>query len=318
MSGETKEVINKKSSSKIVLEVLQIIAESLLLILKIFFYIGESLYKILVPPTLKEVKGKVVLITGTGHGIGRELALLYAAEGATVVGWDLNDKGNKETQEEIVQNKYQKCYFYKCDVSDREQVFRTAKAMRKEVGKVDILINNAGIMPCHALLDHTPDEIDRIFKVNVYAHIWTIEAFLPDMMKNNEGHIVALSSCAGLFGIRNLAPYCASKFAVAGLMESLFEELHSNPNNRIQLTTLFPYMTNTGLCRKPKIKFENAMPMLVPSELAKEIMKAQRSDQFEVGVPNYLTTVNNYARLLPRNAQIAVQDFFNTYVEADL
>lgn len=100
----------------------------------------------------------------------------------------------------------------------------------KDVGDVTILINNAGIMPQHDMLKHTEKEIRSIFEINVLAHFWMFEAFLPRMIANNKGHIVALSSMAGIVGLRYLVPYCGSKFAVRGIQEALSEELRGTSN----------------------------------------------------------------------------------------
>lgn len=105
----------------------------------------------------------------------------------------------------------------------------------KEVGDVTILVNNAGIMPQHEILKHAEGEIRRIFDINVLAHFWMYQAFLPKMIEKNIGHLVSISSIAGLCGLNNLVPYCSSKFAVRGAMESLSEELraHSNGTSKV-------------------------------------------------------------------------------------
>ncbi|KYQ56151.1 Short-chain dehydrogenase/reductase family 16C member 6 [Trachymyrmex zeteki] len=206
-------------------------------------------------------------ITGTGHGIGKELALRYASLGATVVCWDVNQESNEETVNEIKKTGTAAAYAYQCDVSNRDHVFSVAERVKQEVGNVTILVNNAGIMPCHAFLDHTSDEIRRIFDINVLAHFWMLQAFLPNMIEKNHGHVVALSSLAGIGGIPNLVPYCASKFAVRGLMESISEELRTSSKGKslIKFTTIYPYMVDTGLCKKPKIKLlpDDALRCLV-------------------------------------------------------
>lgn len=94
------------------------------------------------------------------------------------------------------------------DVTNREKVIEAGKKVESEVGTVTILINNAGIMPQHELLKHTEKEIRMIFEINVLAHFWMFEAFLPKMIERNYGHIVALSSMAGAIGLVNLVPYC--------------------------------------------------------------------------------------------------------------
>lgn len=81
----------------------------------------------------------------------------------------------------------------------------------KEVGEVSILVNNAGIMPQHEVLKHSEGEIRKIYEINTIAHYWMFQAFLPKMMEKNQGHIVALSSIAGLVGLNNVVPYSGSK-----------------------------------------------------------------------------------------------------------
>jgi all-trans-retinol dehydrogenase (NAD+) len=114
----------------------------------------------------------------------------------------------------------------------------TGNKVLKDVGDVTILLNNAGIMPQHQLLKHSEREIRSIFEINVIAHFWIFEAFLPKMMENNKGHIVALSSMAGILGLRNLVPYCGSKFAVRGIQEALSEELRSESNGKSNVRNL--------------------------------------------------------------------------------
>ena len=117
----------------------------------------------------------------------------------------------------------------------REKVLEVGSKVLKEVGEVSILINNAGIMPQHEILKHSEAEVKKMYEINVFAHYWLLQAFLPKMLEKNEGHIVALSSIAGVVGLNNLVPYCGSKFAVRGSMEALSEELraHSNGTSKV-------------------------------------------------------------------------------------
>ncbi|XP_068916562.1 17-beta-hydroxysteroid dehydrogenase 13-like [Tenebrio molitor] len=314
----TQQMSRNKSIGQQLLEVAQVLGDIVLLFLQMFYSLGECVYRFIVPIQPKPVKGEIVLITGAGHGMGKELALLYASKGAKVVGWDVNMKNNEETISEINHRGYPTAHAYHCDVSNRENVFEVAKKVQQEVGDVTILINNAGIMPTHPILTQTKDEIERTFNVNVLAHCWTIQAFLPAMLKNNHGHIVALSSCAGLFGLENLVPYCGSKFAVHGMMEALSEELRMDPKCKIETTCVFPYMVDTGLCKRPKVKFEKLMPLLKPRFAAKAIMRAQQMNKKLVSIPGYLMSLNNYVRLMPIRTALYVKDFINSGVESDL
>nr|XP_031850284.1 short-chain dehydrogenase/reductase family 16C member 6-like [Nomia melanderi] len=213
-----------------------------------------------------------------------------------------------------------KVYGYKCDVANREEVFKVAEKVKQDVGNVTILINNAGIMPCHTFLDHSPEEIKRMFDVNVMAHFWTLQAFLPSMIQNNHGHIVALSSVAGFVGLPNLVPYCVSKYAVRGLMESLDEELRRSSKDKpskIKFTTICPYMVDTGLCKKPRMRFPSIMSLAVPKMVADEIVRMQRRNIKQVSIPKFLIHLDHVVRCLPDMCVPAVLDFVNAGVEPD-
>jgi all-trans-retinol dehydrogenase (NAD+) len=185
----------------------------------------------------------------------------------------------------------------RCDVTNREQVLKLGKTILQEVGPVTVLVNNAGIMPCIPLLKTSEDQIRKTFDVNVMAHFWMLEAFLPHMIQEKKGHIVATSSIAGLCGLTNLVPYCSSKFAVRGLMEALHEELREDPRNfNIRTTTVFPYMVDTGLCKKPKIRFPGLLGLINPKTAAESIILAHREDRVEATIPRYLLPLNNHTR----------------------
>lgn len=104
--------------------------------------------------------------------MGKELSLLYASEGATVVVWDINVPTGEQTVKEIQELGGPKAYFFKCDVSNRDDVLAVAKEVQAKVGDVTILINNAGIMPTHSFLEQTKEEIERMMNINVMAHFW--------------------------------------------------------------------------------------------------------------------------------------------------
>ena len=111
---------------------------------------------------------------------------------------------------------------------------RAARETKTKTGReVDILINNAGIMPAKPLLNFQPEEVKKIFSVNVYSQFWTIFEFLPGFLKRDKGHVVSVCSMAGITGSPYLAPYCASKFALKGLMDALFFEMRLDyPNTK--------------------------------------------------------------------------------------
>ncbi|KAI5755691.1 hypothetical protein M8J77_019005 [Diaphorina citri] len=149
-----------------------ILSELILLIIKLLYSALESILLTLIPPSEKSLEGEIILLTGAGNGIGRELAKQFVQHKVTLVCWDIDEKGNNETKQMLEEQGYKNIHTYKLDVSNREEVLRVADKVRKEVGEVTILVNNAGIMPCKPLNEQKPDVIRKTFDVNVLAHFW--------------------------------------------------------------------------------------------------------------------------------------------------
>ncbi|XP_047527808.1 epidermal retinol dehydrogenase 2-like isoform X2 [Vanessa atalanta] len=297
---------------------ISLVFEFLWTLIKVNYETIRGMWRVLVPPEPKEVKDDIIFITGTGHGIGREVALRFAKLGGTIVCVDINASSNEETVKLIKQEKG-KAHSYQCDVTDRAAVMQLAERVCREVGDVSILINNAGIMPCKPVLKQTEQEIKLMNDININANLWTIQAFLPSMIARNHGHIVAMSSMAGLMGLTNLVPYCGSKYAVRGIMEALAVELSDDPRklNGIKLTTICPYIVDTGLCKKPRIRFQNLMKVVTAGEAADMIVDAVRREIVEITLPYELHYLNRYIyRLLPFPAARAWNAFFNTGVDS--
>ncbi|XP_011699710.1 PREDICTED: short-chain dehydrogenase/reductase family 16C member 6-like, partial [Wasmannia auropunctata] len=227
MDSESSQIIRVKSNN-----ILFLLAEILLLVLKIVYYICEDVYRLIVPPKKKNVAGEIVLVTGAGHGIGKELAIGYALLGATVVCWDKNEENTNQTMDDIKKMGLDSVHAYRCNVADREEVFRVAEKVKKEVGDVTILINNAGVGIAKLLLNQSFDDIERVIDVNLKAHYWTLRAFLPNMIEKNHGHVVAISSIAGLFGSSYGTVYCATKSSIKTMMEAVSEELRALSNGK--------------------------------------------------------------------------------------
>ncbi|XP_072939320.1 17-beta-hydroxysteroid dehydrogenase 13-like isoform X2 [Epargyreus clarus] len=291
--------------------------EILVLIVKMYASYFYAIYKFFIPPEPKSVAGEIVLITGAGHGMGREMAQRFAKLGAVVVCVDINAAGNQETAE-IIKEEKGKAHTYQCDVTNCEAIKTMADKVKREVGDVTMLVNNAGIMPCKPLLKTTEKEIRASYEVNVLAHLWLLQTFLPSMMQRNHGHVVAMSSMAGVIGLRNLVPYCGTKFAVRGMMEALHEELREDPRDfsGIKLTCICPYIVDTGLCKNPKIKFPSLMKIISPQEAADNIVDAVRRNYNEITIPSSLYYVNQICRTLPRSVPLHLKDYLDSGLEA--
>ncbi|CAL4079381.1 unnamed protein product [Meganyctiphanes norvegica] len=274
-----------------------------------------AIWHIFKPPPPKSVSGEIVLITGTGHGIGRELALQYSRLGAKVVCLDINEVNNNKTIGEI-KREGGAAWGYKCDVSNREDVRAVSQKVRDEVGDVTVLVNNAGIMPCKPFLKHTPDEIERIFKINVFAHYWTLREWLPSFIASGHGHVVAVSSICGFMGTANLVPYCSSKFAIRGLMEGLVEEMrYGGRNTNIKFTTIHPFTIDTGLAQKPRIRFPVLNPITTPAHCAEAIIDGMRRDYETVCVPTRDYYLHIFTGILPNSVRKVFLDFMDTGVD---
>ncbi|KAL9962261.1 hypothetical protein ACROYT_G031346 [Oculina patagonica] len=213
----------------------------------------EAVFRAIVPPPKKDIEGQTVLITGAGGGIGRLLALEFAAHGAKLVLWDINKDSNEETAAQV-RALGKVAHAFVCDCSSREDVYRVAAKVQREVGEVDILVNNAGILSGKKLMNLKDVEIERTMRINTLAHFWTVRSFLPNMLEKDKGHIVNITSIAGSFGSSNLTDYCASKFGATGFSHSLALELYDMGKTGIKVTCVQPYTTNTGLVWHPKAR----------------------------------------------------------------
>lgn len=137
----------------------------------IYFILRNSLWVIL-PPHTKPIDGELVLITGSGGGLGRLFALEFTKHGAEVVLWDINSNSNEQTAK-LVREMGGKVYTYAVDVTSREDVYRNAELMRKDLGRdVTILVNNAGVVAGKRILDCPDELIERTMKVDCHALFW--------------------------------------------------------------------------------------------------------------------------------------------------
>lgn len=249
--------------------------------------IVESTIKLFIPKKyrMKSVSGEIALVTGGGGGLGRLLCLRLANLGAIVVVWDINQASMEETVK-LVRAAGGTCYGYVCDLCDREDIYNKARIIEEEIGKVSILINNAGFVTGTKLMD-TPDKlIIRTMDVNIMSHFWTVKAFLPAMMQANKGHIVSVASLAGQCGVSKLVDYCASKYAAVGFDESLQMELESEGYSNINTTVICPYfIRSTGMFDDVQSRF---LSSLSPNDVADRIIMALRCNEKCVVIPGYL------------------------------
>lgn len=283
------------------------VLKAITIVPKIIYLCLEALVLSLIPNKYryKEVEGEVVLITGGGSGIGRLLALRFARLGCQVVIWDVNEKGNRET-EELVKNDGGECYSYVCDITDRKKVYDLALKVRDEVGPVTILINNAGIVTGNLLMDSPDTLIEKTFQVNAISHFWMCKAFLPDMIAANHGHIVTVASIAGMCGCAKMVDYCSSKFAAVGFHESLMLELRKQNLSGIKTTLVCPYFIDTGMFAGVNTGHTD---FLQPDYVADEIVSAVRTDRALLVLPTIYSCLLALKSFYPISVGLLIHDF---------
>lgn len=283
----------------------------LLQTLKLFFgAIFVGIWRFFVPPPRKSVFGEIVLITGAGSGIGRQLAREFAKLGAELVLWDINETSNAETARQLREEFHAKCSPYTVDVGDKSQIERTAQRVKTEVGEVNILINNAGVVSGKKFIN-TPDVlVERTFDVNLLAHFWTVKCFLPSMLKNNHGHIVNIASSTGLVGLNRLTDYSASKFGVVGFTEVLNYEIIFSGYRGVHTTLVCSSYVKTGMFAGCKMRFPWLLPALEVENTTNRIMQGILTNQYIICIPKLIYFLSYLKVILPVDAFLEVVKFF--------
>ena len=209
---------------------------------------------------------KIAIVTGGSRGIGKAVALELLKEGYTVVITSRNNKELKEAEKEL--NKYGEIIGIKSDVSNYEDIGGLIKEIYNKHKQIDVLVNNAGIALWKELDQMNKKEIDDILDINLKGLTYMCREVIPIMKKQKSGKIINISSGAGKQGYASFAVYCASKFGVIGLSDSLAKELNEYG---INVYTICPGGVNTKMYidMEPDV---NPNSLLQPEEIAEKIM----------------------------------------------
>lgn len=191
-----------------------------------------------------KVNGKVIVVTGAGNGMGREISLNLLNKGAKVIGLDINMEGLKKTQE-LAGEKGDNMKLMQLDITNREAVEQTAEEAVKLFGAVDGIINNAGIIqdfiPVNKMEYRT---IELVMNINFYGTLYIVKSFLPHLMTRPQAHIVNVSSMGAFAPVPGQTFYGASKAAVRALTEGLMGELM---DTNIEVSEVFPGAVATDI-----------------------------------------------------------------------
>ncbi|MCP3956033.1 MAG: SDR family oxidoreductase, partial [Desulfobacterales bacterium] len=244
---------------------------------------------------MQSLKGKHVLITGAGCGIGKLMAREAAAEQAKVILIDINEENLKAAQTALEMLPGESVA-YTCDISDRERVASVSEKIKAQFGHVDVLINNAGIVIGKAFTDLTIEEMQRTMDVNYWGHVYFTHQFLPGMVARGRGNIVNIASSSGMLGMVNLSDYCASKFADVGFSEALRRELKSRGHSGIVVTCVCPYVIATGMFKGFNPLLFN--PVLKPEQVAGAVMMAIRKNKPYVIQPFFMILMTRLLKVI--------------------
>lgn len=251
---------------------------------------------------MKDFTHKVVVITGAGSGIGRALAIAFAKAGARLALNDFNAITLAETtalldrkKEDVLQSVF--------DVSQKEAMFSFADSVLAQFGQVDVMVNNAGI----GLGDYSFDEMDldlfeKVMDVNFYGVLYGSRAFIPHLLKQSEAALVNVSSVFGLTGIARSSAYCASKFAVHGLNQSLMQE---HVNSSLTIHSVHPGGINTNIAknsldyREEHDAFHKEFLKLSPDYAAAVIMKGIQNKKRKILIGSEAYLLDFAVRMFP-------------------
>jgi uncharacterized protein len=257
-----------------------------------------------------DFQDRVVLITGASSGIGRCLALDLATRGAVVVGCGRSLDRLQALSTEL-QRRSPSSTVIKCDVAQLDQVRAMVTNALSEFGKIDILINNAGVGMRKSFVETPIGVIEEIMRTNYLGTVYCTHEALPSMIARGSGYIVNISSTAGKIGSRNVAGYCASKFAINGLSESLYHEL--KPFG-IHLSVVCPGPVRTDFNKSFADTPPRSPAWLVvdPEFVSAAVIRAIETNRFEVVLPRSLAFICWVKRMTPDLFRFAVHRAFRT------
>lgn len=248
---------------------------------------------------------KVVVVTGGGGGIGRQLVVQLVAKGARVAAVDIKEDALSETVN-LVGSQQDSVSTHIVDISNREAVEALPDAVIAAHGAVDCLINNAGIIqPFVRLNDLEYKDIERVLNVNLYGVIYMTKAFLPHLLARPEAHIVNVSSMGGFFPVPGQSLYGASKAAVKLMTEGLYAELLET---NVGVTTVFPGAIATGIAENSGIEMqgrdesESNFPQTSAEDAAQTIIDGIEQNKFQVYIGRDASMMNIFYRLSPYRA----------------
>lgn len=225
-----------------------------------------------------DLRGLVVAVTGGGRGIGLAIAQAFAAEGALVGIGDIDESLARQAAKPLGG------YGGRLDVRDRTSFAAFLEETEKALGAVDVLVNNAGIMPMGPFTEESDAVSDTQISINLRGVILGCKLVLPQMLARGQGHVVNVASGCAFLALPGAAVYCATKFAVLGLTQTLREEYR---DSGVSFSTIMPSKVTTELAAGTD-RAASGIPTVSPEDVAVAVVGAVRHRLTEVAVPRYL------------------------------
>jgi NADP-dependent 3-hydroxy acid dehydrogenase YdfG len=245
----------------------------------------------------RSLAGKVVAITGGARGIGEATARAIVAKGGKVAIGDLDLELAQKTAGALGGE----TIALELDVTRRQSFEDFLSQVEERLGPVDVLVNNAGIMPLGPFVDEDDATAHRMVDINIHGVLYGMKLALPGMTRRNTGHIVNIASQAGKAGFPGAATYCATKHAVVGASEAVRAELRET---EIEVSCVMPAVVNTelgsGLVEARGVKVSQ------PEDVADAIVEALEFPRFDVFVPKVAGAIGRVMAVLPRAGREAV------------
>lgn len=287
---------------------LRFVSDCCILFLRIMGAILLDLIELVVPPKKKFLKDQVILITGAGGALGREMAVQLSGLGARLILADIDEVTLKESGT-AVREAGGEAVLYRCDVASDSSVADLREKIRLQVGQVQVVIHGAGIYYHKPLLEHSRQELERTLDINTLGTMAITQAFLGEMISSNSGHMVFISSILGVTGREMLAPYCASKFAVSGFADALTQELTSLGADGVHVTTIHPFIIANITDVTVDIRVPSIFRILSVKEAATTIIDAFRRNTADIFLPTQLKLFMRVNKLLPRKVRRVLKNF---------
>lgn len=261
---------------------------------------------------MSQIRGTNVLVTGGANGIGKLMGLKCLQDGAAnLIIWDINEENLIKTQKEFSSKGYKNVSTFVVDVANVGDIERAATEVLLDIGNIDILFNNAGIVAGkQSFWEYSAREIEKTIAINVNGVMHVTRVFLKDMIKQRKGHVVNIASASSFISLPKGSVYASSKWAVFGWSESLRLELEDEGGD-LHVTTVCPSYIDTGMFKG--VKAPLLFPLLQPEDSANKIIAAVKKNEIILLLPERANIVPFLKGIVPTRIFDKVASFLGVY-----